>query len=113
MTQTDGMISEYHGMVLVSCSSKDREMLRETGKIHAGDLFFEVDTGNTMCFDGAQYSTIATQDDLAMAYGITDRVETRKVDRVKVCHCPDCGAPVDRSARTCAYCGVPYPVEYE
>lgn len=24
-------------------------------------------------------------------------------------HCPSCGAPVDLTARSCPYCGVPYP----
>lgn len=24
-------------------------------------------------------------------------------------HCPTCGAPVDLTARSCPYCGVPYP----
>lgn len=114
MTQTGGMISVYHGEpVLFSCSSADRIVLREKEKIQAGDLVFDLDTGDTMYFDGSQYCTIATRNDLATPYEVMDRAEIRKVERVKVRHCPDCGAPVDRSARTCAYCGVPYPVEYE
>lgn len=114
MTQVGGMISAYHGQIVLPCySSIDKAMLIETGKIHTGDLLFEKDTGNTVYFDGSQYVVIATQKDFATSYEFMNHIENCKVERVKARHCPDCGAPVDFSARVCVYCGVPYPIEYE
>ncbi len=88
----------------------DLEKMKNSGSVHVGDLLIDSQSGGLYVFDGSGFDPIADcyNDPLYDA----SKYHT-KMERVKVCHCPDCGAPVDRSARVCAYCGVPYPIEYE